>query len=129
MLTTNDLLEITKTRQQITLNRTTSATLLYEIALNVDEWTGEVETDLVEVDVSAVVTEITADTEYGVEQNITRDRSRIQVSVALDQVEGHEMERPTFIIFRGATYAVLTVDWEGIGDTPNRLEIIARKVA
>ena len=130
MLTERDLLIINQTRQQTTQNRTTPITVVYEIAQGVDEWTGEPAAELLEVPVMAVVTETAAEatSDYAIEQNITRDRSSIQVCISLDQVEGYEADRPSFIVYRGATYAAIAVDREGMGDTPNRLEIVARKV-
>lgn len=129
MLTESDLLMINQTRQQITQNRTTPVTVVYEIAQGVDEWTGEPVAESVEVPVMAVVTESAAEaSDFEIEQNITRDRSSIQVCISLDQLEGYEADRPSFIVYRGATYAAIAVDREGMGDTPNRLEIVARKV-
>ena len=129
MLTESDLLMINQTRQQITQNRTTPVTVVYEIAQGVDEWTGEPVAESVEVPVMAVVTESAAEaSDFEISQNITRDRSSIQVCISLDQLEGYEADRPSFIVYRGATYAAIAVDREGMGDTPNRLEIVARKV-
>lgn len=132
MLTQQDIKFIAANRKQITTGRTTPVTLMYLIAQGVDEWTGEpMDAEPLEVTVEAVVTEV-ASTASGspdvvIIQSIAEDRSDIQVSISMDQLEGFENERPDRLTYRGELYTIQAIDREGIG-TINRLELNARKV-
>lgn len=132
MLTQQDIKFIAANRKQITTGRTTPITLLYLIDQGVDEWTGEpIETEPLEVAVEAVVTEV-ASTASGspdvvIIQSIAEDRSDIQVSISMDQLEGFENDRPSRLVYKNELYTIQAIDREGIG-IMNRLELNARKV-
>ena len=130
MLTDKDIQFMNSTRKQITQGRTTPVKLTYEIENGVDEWTGEVFNEVIVIDAEAIVTETSGGgaSDLQVIAGAVEDRSDIQVSISLDQLEGYENERPHRLEYRGELYSVQALDREGVGEA-NRLELTARKAA
>ena len=128
MLTEQDLKFISDNRKQLTQGRTTPVILTYKVEQGVDEWTGEPMEEILDISVEAVVTEIATASDLEINSGIMEDKIDLQLSISLDQLEGYETERPSYVTYYGKKYAVNSVDREGIGAVFNRLEITAKKV-
>lgn len=124
MLSQNDIEWIKSNRAELTSGRTESITLIREVEIGADQYTGETIIDEVPESVSVIWKEVStvANGERDVVNGVELQNGDVQVT--FDGSVG--IENVKHIVRGGVEYSVVTVDEKGIG-TVNRRECIARR--